>query len=72
MRKPCTDCQHNHRFHIKPKDGSRAAVWHKCNLYHEYYVMIANCVDYAEYLAWQRVNRKKKLKENNYDKERTA
>jgi hypothetical protein len=25
-----------------------------------YYEMIANCVDYAEYLAWQRVHRKKK------------
>lgn len=24
-----------------------------------YYEMIANCVDYAEYLAWQRENRKK-------------
>ena len=27
-----------------------------------YYEMIANCVDYAEYLAWQRENRKKKIK----------
>lgn len=27
-----------------------------------YYEMIANCIDYAEYLAWQRVNRKKKNK----------
>ena len=27
-----------------------------------YYEMIANCVDYAEYLAWQRENRKKRKK----------
>jgi hypothetical protein len=27
-----------------------------------YYEMIANCVDYAEYLAWFRENRKKKKK----------
>lgn len=28
-----------------------------------YYEMIANCVDYAEYLAWQRKNRKKRKEE---------
>ena len=28
-----------------------------------YYEMIANCVDYAEYLAWQRENRKKRKEE---------
>jgi hypothetical protein len=28
-----------------------------------YYEKIANCVDYAEYLAWQRENRKKRKEE---------
>ena len=32
-----------------------------------YYEMIANCVDYAEYLAWQRENRKKKIKWRLFD-----
>ena len=63
MRKPCTDCPHNLRYHVKMRDGSRGVCWHKCSKYHEYYVMIANCVDYAEYLAWQRENRKKRKEE---------
>ena len=65
MRKPCTDCPHNKKSRIVPPDGSHKAVWHRCYLLGfpmGYYEMIANCVDYAEYLAWQRVNRKKKLK----------
>ena len=63
MRKPCTDCPHNKKTHIKRHDGSRGSTWHSCYLlgyYMGYHEMIANCVDYAEYLAWQRVNRKEK------------
>ncbi len=62
MKKPCTDCPHNERVHIRPRDGSRGSGWRRCMLGGSslgYYEMIANCVDYAEYLAWQRVNRKK-------------
>ena len=62
MRKPCTDCPHNVKSRIIPPDGGHKAVWHRCHLLGfpmGYYEMIANCVDYAEYLAWQRVNRKK-------------
>jgi len=59
MRKPCTDCPHNRRIHIRKRDGSRGSVWHNCMLFGGYYQKIANCVEYAEYLAWQRVNRKK-------------
>lgn len=73
MRKPCTDCPHFKKHHIPAHDGSRGSCSGTCmagRLYGfpnvpvalGYYEMIANCVDYAEYLAWQRVNRKKKLK----------
>lgn len=65
MRKPCTDCPHNRKRQIPPHDGSRGSTWHSCFLlgfYMGYHEMIANCVDYAEYLAWQRVNRKKSKK----------
>lgn len=61
MRKPCTDCPHNRKRHITTEYGRRA-TWHSCYLlgyYTGYYEMIDNCVNYAEYLAWQRVNRKK-------------
>ena len=59
MKKPCTDCPHNRKIHIRTRDGSRGSVWHNCMLFGGYYQKVANCVEYAEYLAWQRVNRKK-------------
>lgn len=71
MRKPCTDCPHNKKSTIVPTDGGRRAVWHHCRLglgpnqggYLGYYEKIENCADYAEYLAWMRVNRKKRVKQ---------
>lgn len=71
MKKPCTDCPHSKRYHIRPKDGSHGAGSSACmagRLYGRpavlgYYEKILNCVDYAEYLAWQRVNRKKRKEE---------
>lgn len=71
MRKPCTDCPHNKKYHIKPDDGGHGAgsstcmagmekYWPNIPVSWGYYEKIANCVDYAEYLAWQRENRKKK------------
>lgn len=67
MRKPCTDCPHNVKSYITPPDGGHKSVWNSCHLLGYsmgYYEMIANCADYAEYLAWRRVNRKKKCKPN--------
>ena len=72
MRKPCTDCQYNEKIHFKDQYGRRI-TWQRCmagrekywpniKVYLGYYERIANCVDYAEYLAWQRENRKKKDK----------
>ena len=74
MRKPCTDCPHNVKHHIKPHNGSRGSGSSTCMMGRlkgfpnipvalGYYEMIANCVDYAEYLAWQRENRKKRKEE---------
>lgn len=73
MRKPCTDCPHNKKYHIKPDDGGHGAGsstcmagrlpgWPNIPVSWGYYEKIANCVDYAEYLAWQRRNRKKRKK----------
>ena len=74
MRKPCTDCPHNVKHHVKPHDGSRGSGsstcmmgrlkgWPNIPVALGYYEKIANCVDYAEYLAWQRENRKKRKEE---------
>lgn len=71
MGKPCTDCPHNKKHHIKPTDGGHGAGSSSCMkgsikgpphipVEWGYYEKIANCVDYAEYLAWQRERRKKK------------
>lgn len=70
MRKPCTDCPHNEKTIIPAKDGYRQSVWHSCRLglnrndggYLGYSEKIQKCVDYAEYLAWLRRNRKKDMK----------
>lgn len=70
MRKPCTDCPENEKHHIKP-DGGRGAGsstcmagrlpgWSNVRVSCGYYEKIANCVDYAEFLAWLRENRKKR------------
>lgn len=70
MRKPCTDCPDNVRTQIITQDGRKCTSW-TCMAGREkywpsirvslgYYEKIANCVDYAEYLAWQRENRKKR------------
>ena len=73
MRKPCTDCPNNIRTRIRPTDRGRKSSWMNCMAGRlpgwpnvpvslGYYEMIANCVDYAEYLAWQREHRKKRKK----------
>lgn len=72
MRKPCTDCPYNEKIHFKDQYGRRI-TWQNCmagrdkywpnvKIYLGYYERIANCVDYAEYLAWQREHRKYKMK----------
>lgn len=63
MRNPCTNCPHNVKSHIIPPNGGPKIVLNSCHLLGYsmgYYEVIANCEDYAEYLAWQRVNRKSK------------
>lgn len=68
MRKPCTHCSYNRKTSITPPDSSRESTWDNCHLFGPltgHREMIANCVDYAEYLAWFRENRKKKNKPNN-------
>lgn len=40
--------------------AGRLPGWPNIRVSLGYYEKIANCVDYAEYLAWQRVNRKKR------------
>ena len=67
MRKPCTDCPHFYHKHIKPTFScagvcmaGRLDGWPNIPVPWGYYEKIANCVDYAEYLAWQRERRKKR------------
>lgn len=70
MRKPCTDCPHFEKHHIPPHNGSRGSCSGMCTLgstkyytvHNGYYKMIEKCVAYAEYLAWQRLRRKKTIK----------
>jgi hypothetical protein len=40
--------------------AGREKYWPKIKVELGYYEKIANCPDYAEYLAWLRENRKKK------------
>lgn len=70
MRKPCTDCPHGLKYHIRPEDGSHGAGGTRCILGSTrsyprtlgYKEQIERCVDYAEWLAYQRLLRRKAKK----------
>lgn len=70
MRKPCTDCPHGLKYHIRPEDGSHGAGGTDCILGSTrsyprtlgYKEKIERCVDYAEWLAYQRLLRRKTKK----------
>ena len=66
MRKPCTDCPHNKKIRFRSASDGRRVTWQDCMLTGKslgYDEMIANCVDYAEYLAWFWVYRRKRQEE---------
>lgn len=71
MRKPCTDCPEYKKTQITSVNTGRKSTSGTCMAGRDkyfpsvrvslgYYEMIAYCVDYAEWLAWQREHRKKR------------